>query len=208
MLAGLYEFRATKDGYGTTISSVYVNGGQTNSMTISLVKETRIDSPISGVTLIVGFAVFILLSVLLLRKVRRGDMYDEGIPTQSYESASQSEVLPEVSQESNEPVLYSGYCRRCGATFVRSDASYCWNCGADLTRQPKTITAQSGKRKSSATIGRCMVCNLDVKENEVVLWCPYCGNMGHRTHVLEWLHTRNYCPECHSHLDESDLRPQ
>jgi hypothetical protein len=208
IMTGSYEFEVSKDGYGTTILSANVDGGRINSVSVSLAKVTSVTLSSPVVSVIMLFAVFILLSVLLLRKAREDNWNDEGIPTQSFESSSQSDALAEVSQESNEPILSPRFCRRCGATYVRPDASYCWNCGAELAQESETFKDQGRRRKLAATIGKCMVCNLDVKENEGVVWCPYCGNMGHRTHMLEWLHTRNYCPECHSHLDETDLRSQ
>nr|MDO8099295.1 RING finger domain-containing protein [Candidatus Njordarchaeota archaeon] len=52
---------------------------------------------------------------------------------------------------------------------------------------------------------KCMVCNLDLKRDQEVLRCPRCGNLAHKVHILEWLHTHNYCPVCNQHLSESTL---
>nr|MDO8135714.1 hypothetical protein [Candidatus Njordarchaeum guaymaensis] len=52
---------------------------------------------------------------------------------------------------------------------------------------------------------RCIVCNLDIKGGQEISRCPHCGNLSHRVHILEWLHTRNYCPACKEHLSESEL---
>jgi uncharacterized delta-60 repeat protein len=58
---------------------------------------------------------------------------------------------------------------------------------------------------TQTAIGRCMVCNLDILESDLIVRCPYCGSMAHRTHMLEWLHVKDYCPACHNHLEEENL---
>ncbi|WXG45435.1 MAG: hypothetical protein WED05_01740 [Candidatus Atabeyarchaeum deiterrae] len=51
----------------------------------------------------------------------------------------------------------------------------------------------------------CIVCNLDIKKTQDAVRCPHCGNVSHKTHMLEWLHVRNKCPACNQHLSESEL---
>jgi predicted RNA-binding Zn-ribbon protein involved in translation (DUF1610 family) len=52
----------------------------------------------------------------------------------------------------------------------------------------------------------CMVCNLELDEDDDVAWCPNCGSPAHRTHLLEWIHVKNNCPICGNHLGEQDLQ--
>jgi hypothetical protein len=64
---------------------------------------------------------------------------------------------------------------------------------------------QTEVAKSGFALGTCMVCNQGVYSVDETLACPYCGSIAHKTHILEWLHVKNYCPACHMHLDESML---
>jgi predicted RNA-binding Zn-ribbon protein involved in translation (DUF1610 family) len=53
---------------------------------------------------------------------------------------------------------------------------------------------------------KCTVCNLDVRKGQDIVQCPYCGNVSHKAHILEWLHVKNTCPACNEHLSESELQ--
>ncbi len=52
---------------------------------------------------------------------------------------------------------------------------------------------------------RCMVCILEIKENDDVVYCPYCYHPAHREHLLEWLHVKGKCPHCQHPLREEEL---
>jgi hypothetical protein len=52
---------------------------------------------------------------------------------------------------------------------------------------------------------KCIVCNLAISKADDVVSCPHCGNRAHREHMLEWLHTHDYCPVCEKHLREQDF---
>jgi rubrerythrin len=52
---------------------------------------------------------------------------------------------------------------------------------------------------------KCVVCNLPLKKGEKLVRCPCCGNLAHKSHMLEWLHIRNYCPACSERITESEL---
>lgn len=55
---------------------------------------------------------------------------------------------------------------------------------------------------ASGSAGKCIVCNLAISKADEVVFCPHCGSPAHREHMLEWLHTHDYCPVCEKHLDE------
>jgi hypothetical protein len=99
-------------------------------------------------------------------------------------------------------------CSYCGVGMLRPGATFCWNCGASFPTSDEPAVAGGKQRKALKITGKCMVCNLDVDSDEAVLWCPHCGNMAHKTHMLEWLHVKDYCPTCLRHLEESDLREE
>jgi uncharacterized Zn-finger protein len=100
----------------------------------------------------------------------------------------------------------SDTCPYCGAGAELPEALFCWNCGASLERDSEgVLVPREGKR---ATVkGKCMVCNLDIGKSDTVAWCPYCGNMAHKAHILEWLHVKNQCPVCDKKLNNEDLLP-
>jgi Zn finger protein HypA/HybF involved in hydrogenase expression len=54
-------------------------------------------------------------------------------------------------------------------------------------------------------IGACMVCNLSVRISDLPVWCPHCGNVAHREHLLEWIHVKDRCPKCGAHLNEQEI---
>jgi hypothetical protein len=83
-----------------------------------------------------------------------------------------------------------------------------WNSGASTwSSLGDTVIRTDGKRATTAELP-CMICNLEVKTSDEVAWCPSCGNIGHKNHLLEWLHTHNSCPICQTRLNERSLREQ
>jgi predicted RNA-binding Zn-ribbon protein involved in translation (DUF1610 family) len=86
------------------------------------------------------------------------------------------------------------------------NASFCHKCGENVwaVQAPSEVSSNSQIPTDLGSI--CTVCKLRIKEGEDTVQCPYCGYNAHRTHMLEWLHVKNYCPVCHMHLDEKDLK--
>jgi predicted RNA-binding Zn-ribbon protein involved in translation (DUF1610 family) len=123
----------------------------------------------------------------------------------------QTDTIPEKVEEQERPVSpVSGrptrVCTYCGTTIETNKGDFCPNCGANtLAEGAATPIASEGKRVPR-TMGRCMVCNLEMNKDEEALWCPFCGNQAHKAHMLEWLHVKNYCPMCHRQLDEHNYR--
>jgi len=52
---------------------------------------------------------------------------------------------------------------------------------------------------------RCMVCGLEIRSGEDIVFCRYCNSPAHREHLLEWLHIKGICPYCRHPLRETDL---
>jgi hypothetical protein len=67
--------------------------------------------------------------------------------------------------------------------------------------------ARSEAAQNAFLFGKYMVCNQAVYSADEILACPYCGSIAHKTHILEWLHVNDYCPACHSRLEEDNLGP-
>jgi sporulation-control protein spo0M len=106
-------------------------------------------------------------------------------------------------------------CQNCQTVIVPPYSTYCSNCGAALTQAteetppPKLGSkAKPGKRaKSAASHGEeCMVCDLELKPGEDVVWCPHCGNPAHRAHLIEWIRSKHACPMCRENLSDRDFR--
>jgi len=52
---------------------------------------------------------------------------------------------------------------------------------------------------------RCMICALEIRDTDDVVFCPYCYYPAHREHMLEWLHVKGICPHCRRPLRENKL---
>jgi hypothetical protein len=44
--------------------------------------------------------------------------------------------------------------------------------------------------------GWCIVCKLPIYLHEDVIECPACYSVAHRSHLLEWVKIKGYCPNC------------
>ena len=61
-----------------------------------------------------------------------------------------------------------------------------------------------GPRMASTDLEEvCMLCRKKIKAGEVYLKCPYCQNIFHRTHLLEWIKVKATCPVC-----KHELKPE
>ena len=124
-------------------------------------------------------------------------------------------------------------CGTCGSVMMLTSSQFCPICGAPLTLafpaadlgssepeipeaterqvslQPAEAKALPPAARIKATRGRtCMVCELPLEPGDTLAYCPHCGNPAHKVHLLEWLHVKNYCPMCHEHLGEMELKQQ
>ncbi len=96
-------------------------------------------------------------------------------------------------------------CPNCRSAVRSSDAYYCPYCGTHLVTGSLGKGIPDRERSTLTPAGRCMVCELQIAESDPIVRCPYCGNVAHRAHMLEWLHVKDYCPVCHNHVDEENL---
>lgn len=125
-------------------------------------------------------------------------------------------------------------CGTCGSVMMVPNSRFCPICGAPFfialpTANPEPsqtgiggVIAQnlqpppqqeskvlSPVRKAKAASQRtCMVCELTLAAGDSLAYCPHCGNPAHSVHLLEWLHVKDYCPMCHQHLDEREIKQQ
>ena len=56
-------------------------------------------------------------------------------------------------------------------------------------------------------IDQCTVCQLAIYEKEEVLKCPHCGASAHKSHLLEWVKIKGYCPNCSNNLNYINVLP-
>jgi hypothetical protein len=52
---------------------------------------------------------------------------------------------------------------------------------------------------------RCMVCHQFLGQGEELSKCPYCKQLSHRAHLLEWLRVKGRCPSCEQKLRETEV---
>jgi predicted RNA-binding Zn-ribbon protein involved in translation (DUF1610 family) len=109
------------------------------------------------------------------------------------------------------------YCGSCGSKFAIEGAHFCVRCGADLRVVSSKPVSRSRRLETPAKyvelpsekcLGICMVCKQDVKGSDTSAWCPHCGRLAHKAHLLEYLHVHDECPACGNQLDENELTQQ
>lgn len=54
-------------------------------------------------------------------------------------------------------------------------------------------------------IGHCIVCSFPIYNFEKLLKCPKCCTLAHRSHFLEWIKIKGYCPKCQASLKYVDF---
>jgi predicted RNA-binding Zn-ribbon protein involved in translation (DUF1610 family) len=144
------------------------------------------------------------------------DYYGRSQPPERVETAGRREnmgVSSSVAVKGRDRALW-GRCRYCHAVIAVGDSSYCSYCGARL--QPGMIDVTPLRGEGQVPLDqtpeeisgqeKCMVCNLGIEPSEDIVFCPYCGSVAHRGHLLQWIHQRKSCPKCRATLDEESLR--
>jgi predicted RNA-binding Zn-ribbon protein involved in translation (DUF1610 family) len=48
----------------------------------------------------------------------------------------------------------------------------------------------------------CIVCRGELAQDDDVVWCPHCGKLAHREHMMEWIRDKGTCPACGKSLSE------
>lgn len=105
-------------------------------------------------------------------------------------------------------------CDNCSTAVELEDAEFCPKCGAELPARSLRIVIggdKIGSRKlghkalKSPPVGTCLVCDLEMKINDVLADCPHCGNTFHRDHLVSWVHMKKHCPACGEHLAETEI---
>ena len=138
-------------------------------------------------------------------------------PTQSLPQSIQEDIgessVPEDRQEvsSEEETVKQGECQYCHAPIMAPDARFCSNCGASLSYGSKqALTTDAGedarRRERLASVTKqeedCIVCSLRLTKDDDVVWCPHCGGLAHRNHMLDWVRAKRCCPACDQPLNE------
>jgi hypothetical protein len=156
-------------------------------------------------------AIVIVLLFCAVLAVAAGGRRTQGHPDSesTYRQAevpARETVIREERQERT-PATRNVQCRRCGASLKAGD-DYCWNCGAAAKAglAPAPVPRRLARRRIRS--GICMVCKRGLENADEMLFCPHCGSLAHRDHLLEWLHVKNYCPTCGRPLDEATVRKQ
>ena len=101
-----------------------------------------------------------------------------------------------------------GYCIYCGTPVKSVESRFCTNCGASLpaqTAEPRQPERAPRVVVGGGVAGNCMVCSLGVRLGDPIAYCPHCGNVAHRVHILQWLYLHKECPACREPLNEQQL---
>jgi hypothetical protein len=150
------------------------------------------------------FIVIVFFAVVVVSNRRSSEYWSSSTYPRSQVPLAEA-ATPEERAQIAAPHLVQ--CKHCGASMRQSDNN-CWNCGspakARLISSP-TTTSQIRERTRS---GVCMVCKSGLEKTDEILFCPYCGGLAHKDHMLEWLHVKDYCPTCGRHLDVAEVKKQ
>jgi uncharacterized delta-60 repeat protein len=187
------DINTTGQSTAATTGDSGANGGSDEGGSAGSSSGIQVISVSIPVVLAVAL-VFLRGLVYVVRTGARSQIPERGI--------SRAEAA--VTEKPVVSVITPDVCPYCGAHFKVPNAMFCWNCGGSLETGQGIVPARH-EREDAMIVGKCMVCNLDVKKSDIVALCPYCGNIAHKTHMLEWLHVKNYCPICRKHLTEKDL---
>lgn len=145
------------------------------------------------------------------------DYYGRSQPQERVETAKRQENVGASSNaaaKGKERTLW-GRCRYCHAVIAVRDSSYCSYCGARLQpgmidttplRGEGQVPLEQASDETNEQEEKCMICNLGIKPSEDIVFCPYCGTVAHRVHLLQWIHERKSCPRCRVTLNEESLR--
>jgi predicted amidophosphoribosyltransferase len=106
-------------------------------------------------------------------------------------------------------------CPKCGSALPATNDVFCARCGSKLTQtvEPEALpieAAPESKRTRRTPHKRagekvCTVCGLTIEPNDTLAWCPHCGNVAHKDHLVNWVRAKKRCPICSSTLDERSL---
>ncbi len=103
-------------------------------------------------------------------------------------------------------------CKYCNGVVYTEDSSYCSYCGARLQigendfAEEEQSSQDLSEQGASQRDDRCMVCNRELTPDQDIVFCPYCGSVAHRPHLVQWVHEGNPCPRCRASLDEVRLQ--
>lgn len=116
------------------------------------------------------------------------------------------EVVPAVKTSSAHASPTWRYCIYCGAMINESNWRFCANCGASLPASNRTNDLDDDNfARAEDQRAKCMVCGVLINNSDRVAYCKHCGNVAHRTHLLEWIHVKGRCPRCDLRLSEEDI---
>jgi predicted RNA-binding Zn-ribbon protein involved in translation (DUF1610 family) len=147
--------------------------------------------------------------VLLPQPPERRSDFAVGIPRKPYQN-QYTERREKTAGAWRRP---AARCPRCAATLRTPSAEFCPYCGAKMPAEPREITPAAKSlqvriKKSTSPKAQktetCTVCGGELKRGDDVVWCPHCGKLAHRRHLIDWIRSNKTCPACGKGLNEQD----
>jgi predicted amidophosphoribosyltransferase len=194
-------------GYWYIMVNSY-SGNGTYSLTVTIDYGGQV--PVDPTALLAAIAViFIVIFVfIILVASSRGNTLGSGRGSNYLPSRAPNQLPLEDERERQQlAAVRMLQCRSCGASLKPGDNN-CWNCGAPAKASLMASSVRSARAGGRMRSGICMVCKRGLEKGDEILFCPYCGGLAHKDHMLEWLHVKDYCPTCGRHLDEAEVRKQ
>jgi DNA-directed RNA polymerase subunit RPC12/RpoP len=206
---GNYTISFSKSAYYGFNMTISILSGQNPTWIITLAAQPGTvlggSATVLPVLTIVGILGLVgVISVLVVAS--RRDRGDAGTAPQKWQTDN---ILGKVEQQHPEKSISSPsrrVCPYCGSIIETDRGTFCSKCGSSILAEKAATFIPSDMKRVPAIMGICIVCKLKMKQGDDVVRCPYCGYSAHKTHMLEWLHVKGYCPVCHRHLDEEDFQ--
>ena len=64
------------------------------------------------------------------------------------------------------------------------------------TRKRALTKAQDQVNLLQISITTCLICKLEIRQDQATKQCPNCDSLCHKNHLLNWLEEHNNCPVC------------
>jgi hypothetical protein len=185
------------------------SGNGTYSLTVTI-DYGQVQVPVDPTALLASIAVVfivILVFIKLVASSRGNTLGSRGEPNYLPSRAPNQLPLEDERERQQLAAVRIVQCKNCGASLKPSDNN-CWNCGAPAKTSLTASSVPGARTRMRIRSGICIVCKRGLEKADEILFCPYCGGLAHKDHMLEWLHVKDYCPTCGRHLDEAQVRKQ
>ncbi|TET27314.1 MAG: hypothetical protein E3J70_12170 [Candidatus Heimdallarchaeota archaeon] len=104
---------------------------------------------------------------------------------------AEREPIIEVLEEEEVFAIIENYKRKLQPQIIQPKEST-----GRKTRKRALTKAQDQVDLLQKSISTCLICKLEIRQNQATKQCPNCDSLFHKNHLLNWLEEHNNCPVC------------